>query len=165
MNTQFSIRSLFLLGFVLCLMMIGFALFSQHFMDLEPCPLCIFQRVAVMALGVIFLLGALHNPSSSFGRRAYGQLIIIAALIGAAISARHSWLQHLPPEKVPECGPGLSYWLDNLPITSVFNKVFAGSGECAEVEWSFIGLSMPEWTLIAFIAFALYGFKVLIKGH
>ena len=165
MNAQPSIRSLFLIGFVLCLLMLGFALFSQHFMDLEPCPLCIFQRVAVMALGLVFLLGALHNPSTSFGRRAYGQLVIIAALCGAAISGRHTWLQHLPPEKVPECGPGLSYWLDNLPMTSVFNKVFAGSGECAEVEWSLFGLSMPEWTLVAFIAFALYGLKVLIKGR
>ena len=165
MNAQPSIRPLFLIGFVLCVLMIGFALFSQHFFDLEPCPLCIFQRVAVMALGVVFLLGALHNPSSSFGRRGYGQLVIIAALAGAAISGRHSWLQHLPPEKVPACGPGLSYWLDNLPMTSVFNKVFAGSGECAEVEWSLFGLSMPEWTLVAFIAFALYGLKVLIKGR
>lgn len=165
MNAQPSIRSFFLIGFVLCLIMIGFALFSQHVLDMEPCPLCIFQRVGVMALGVVFLLGALHNPISSFGRRAYGQLIIIAALAGGAVSARHSWLQHLPPEKVPECGPGLSYWMDTLPITSVFNKVFAGSGECAEVEWKMLGLSMPEWTLIAFLAFALYGLKVLIKGR
>lgn len=165
MNPQPSIRVFFLAGFAICAVMIAFALFSQHFLDLEPCPLCIFQRIAVMALGVVFLLGALHNPESSFGRRVYGQLVILAALIGAAISARHSWLQHLPPEKVPECGPGLSYWLDTLPITSVLNKVFAGSGECAEVEWTLLGFSMPEWLLLAFLAFALYGFKVLIKGR
>ncbi|PWQ97704.1 disulfide bond formation protein B [Leucothrix pacifica] len=165
MNAQPSIRLPFFIGFILCLLMLGFALFSQHYLGLEPCPLCIFQRVAVMALGLVFLLGALHNPATSFGRRAYGQLVILAALCGAAISGRHSWLQHLPPEKVPECGPGLSYWLDNLPITSVFNKVFAGSGECAEVEWSLFGLSMPEWVLITFVVFALYGLKVLIKGR
>ena len=165
MNAQPSIRPLFFVGFILCALMVAFALFSQYYLDLEPCPLCIFQRVAVMALGAIFLLGTIHNPATSFGRRAYGQLIVIAALLGAAVAGRHSWLQHLPPEKVPSCGPGLSYWLDNLPMTSVLNKVFAGSGECAEVEWSMFGLSMPEWTLVAFIAFALYGFKVLIKGR
>ncbi|PID45862.1 MAG: disulfide bond formation protein B [Proteobacteria bacterium] len=165
MDSQPSIRRFFLAGFVLCALMIGFALFSQHYMDLEPCPLCIFQRIAVMVLGVVFLLGAIHNPSTGLGRRVYGQLVVLAALAGAAVSARHSWLQHLPPEKVPECGPGLSFWLDTLPMTSVLDKVFNGSGECAEVEWAMFGLSMPEWTLLAFLAFALYGFKVLIKGR
>ena len=110
-------------------------------------------------------MGALHNPASSTGRRVYGQLIILGAVGGAVVAARHSWLQHLPSEKVPACGPGLSYWLDNLPLTSVFNKVFAGSGECAEVSWTLFGLSIPEWTLMVFVVFALYGFKVLIKGR
>ena len=165
MNPQYSIRPLFLIGFVLCLMMIGFALFSQYVLDMEPCPLCIFQRVAVMVLGAILFLGAIHNPRTSFGRRVYGQLVILAALSGAAVSARHSWLQHLPPEKVPSCGPGLSYWIDNLPFTAMLSKVFQGSGECAEVQWSLFGLSIPEWALIGFIFFCLYGLKVLIKGR
>lgn len=165
MNNEYSIRPMFLIGFLLCAMMISVALFMQYYMLLEPCPLCIFQRVAVMIIGGLFLLGALHNPSSSFGRRSYGQLIVLAAIGGGAISARQSWLQHLPPEKVPECGPGLSYWMDNLPFTTVLSKVFEGSGECAEVQWTLFGLSIPEWTLIAFIVFCLYGLKVLIKGR
>jgi disulfide bond formation protein DsbB len=165
MTNQHSIRPMFLLGFLFCLAMTGIALYAQYVMYLEPCPLCIFQRVAVMALGLIFLLGAFHNPSSSFGRRGYGQLTIIAAVTGAVIAARHVWLQHLPPEKVPACGPGLSYWLDSMPFTSVLSKVFEGSGECAEVQFRTLGLSIPEWTLIVFVMFALYGLKVLIKGR
>jgi disulfide bond formation protein DsbB len=165
MNNQHSIRPMFLIGFLVCLGMTAVALYGQYVMYLDPCPLCIFQRVAVMVLGVIFLLGALHNPSTSFGRRGYGQLTIIAALAGASIAARHIWLQHLPPEKVPACGPGLSYWLDNMPFTSVLSKVFEGSGECAEVQLRTFGLSIPEWTLVAFVIFALYGLKVLIKGR
>jgi len=165
MNPEPTIRPLFLIGFLMCLSMIGVALVAQHYYDMEPCPLCIFQRVAVMILGGVFLLGLLHNPLSSTGGRIYGLLVTLAALGGAAISARHSWLQHLPPEKVPECGPGLSYWIDTLPWTSVIDKVFAGSGECAEVQWSLLGLSIPEWTLLAFAGFALYGIKVLIKGR
>lgn len=165
MSPQPSIRLFFFLGFIACCLMMGYALYSQYFLYLDPCPLCIFQRVAVIILGVVFLLGAIHNPVTSGGRRTYGFLIVLAAAIGGSVSGRHSWLQHLPPEKVPECGPGLSFWLDTLPITSVFNKVFAGSGECAEVDWSLLGLSMPEWVLIAFVAFGLYGLKVLIKGR
>lgn len=165
MNNEYPIRPMFLIGFLLCAMMIGVALFMQYYMLLEPCPLCIFQRVAVMIIGAVFLLGALHNPSTSGGKRSYGLLILLAAIGGGAISARQSWLQHLPPEKVPECGPGLSYWIDNLPISAMLSKVFEGSGECAEVQWSLFGLSIPEWTLIGFIIFGLYGLKLLIKGR
>ncbi len=165
MNNEYSIRPMFLIGFLICALMMGVALFMQYYMLLDPCPLCIFQRVAVMVIGAIFLVGALHNPSTSFGRRGYAFLIIIAAICGGAISGRQSWLQHLPPEKVPSCGPGLSYWMDNLPFTSVLSKVFEGSGECAEVQWTLFGLSIPEWALIGFVIFCLYGFKVLIKGR
>lgn len=165
MTNQYSIRPMFLIGFLICLAMTGIALYAQYVMYLDPCPLCIFQRIAVIALGVIFLIGALHNPASSFGRRAYGQLAILAAVCGAAIAARHSWLQHLPPEEVPACGPGLSYWLDTMPFTSVLGKVLQGTGECAEVHWTTLGLSIPEWNLVIFVVFALYGLKVLIKGR
>ena len=165
MNNDYSIRPMFLIGFLLCAGMIAVALFMQYYMLLEPCPLCIFQRVAVMVVGAIFLIGLLHNPSSSFGRRVYGQLIVLASIGGGAISARQSWLQHLPPEKVPQCGPGLEYWIDTLPIISMLKKVFEGSGECAEVQWTMLGLSIPEWVLIMFVIFCLYGLKVLIKGR
>ena len=165
MNSQPSIRPIFLLGFLMCTGMIGVALFAQYYLLMDPCPLCIFARVATMAVGAVFLLGALHNPSGTTGRRIYGQLLVLTSLGGIVITGRHSYLQHLPPEQVPSCGPGLSYWMDNLPAFDVLSKVFQGSGECAEVSWSMFGLSIPEWTLAVFAVFMIYGLKVLIKGR
>lgn len=165
MDSNHSIRPLFIIGFLACVGMIAVALYAQHVMLLEPCPICIFQRIAVMVLGVIFLIGLLHNPSGSRGRRVYGQLVVLASLAGIGLAGWHSWLQRNPPDHPPECGAGLSYWLDNLPPSEVLSKVFAGTGECSQVSWSMLGLSIPEWTLLAFVVFCLYGFKVLIKGH
>jgi disulfide bond formation protein DsbB len=108
------------------------------------------------AVGIIGLLAAIHAPKGALGRRAWGSLAFLAAAIGAAIAARHVWLQHLPPEKVPACGPGLDFMLQSMPsYLDVVKKVLAGSGECAEVNWSFLGFSMPEWTLLVFVLLAV----------
>jgi len=148
-----SFRGRFLLGFLACAALLAYAFYLQLHDGLEPCPLCIFQRVAFAALAVVFLIGALHAPAGR-GRRVYGFLALLAAGCGIAIAGRHVWLQNLPPDQVPVCGPGLDYMLDAMPISGVIRKVLTGSGECAKVDWSFLGLSMPVWSLACFVVLA-----------
>ncbi|MCZ6802860.1 MAG: disulfide bond formation protein B [Proteobacteria bacterium] len=142
-------RLFYIALFIFCLSSLGYALYTEHFLGLEPCPLCSFQRIAYFVIMVIALIGAIHNPQNLM-RTVYNILLIIIALIGAGIAGRHTWLQHLPPELVPECGPGLEYMLEVFPFAEALKMVLSGSGECAEVQWSFIGLSMPEWSLVCF---------------
>ena len=143
-------------GFAVCTALMAAALWLQHVEGLEPCPLCVLQRGAVIVLGVLMLAGAIHDPGT-VGRRVYGAMVVVAAVAGTAVAGRHVWLQSLPPDQVPECGPGLEYMLGAFPLNQVFEMVLRGSGECAEVQWTFLSLSIPEWTLLAFIAFALFG--------
>jgi disulfide bond formation protein DsbB len=145
------------LGFLACVLAMACAyFFFQGYLGLEPCPLCIFQRVTMMALGLIFLVAALHNPQR-WGVRIYGTLIALTAATGAAIAARHVWLQSLSPDQVPSCGPGLDYMLENLPLKQTIRLVLTGSGDCAEIQWSFLGLSIPGWTLVVFVVLGLMG--------
>ncbi len=130
--------------------LMAYALYQQHVVGLEPCPLCIFQRVAMIALGAVFVAAALHAPAGR-GARAYGALGAVTALAGIGIAGRHVYLQNLPPDAVPACGPGLDYMLEVFPLAETLRMVFTGSGECAEVDWSFLGLSMPAWVLIWFV--------------
>ena len=147
-------------GFVACVALMAAALWLQHVEGLEPCPLCVLQRGAVIVLGVLMLVGAIHDPGT-LGRRMYGVAITIAATAGAAVAGRHVWLQSLPPGEAPECGPGLEYMLGAFPLTEVIGMVLSGSGECAEVQWTFLSLSIPEWTLFMFVAFALFGLSLI----
>ncbi len=149
-----------LIGFLICTSLIGAALYFQYMDNLEPCPLCIFQRVAFILLGVIFLAYFLHNPRG-FGRRIYGFVGLVAGALGISIAGRHVWLQNLPADQVPECGPGLDYMLDVFPMGKVLEKVFKGSGECAEVSWTFLSISMPGWSLIWFVVLTLITIKLL----
>lgn len=149
--SRISFRTLFLLGFAACVALIGYAFYLQLYQGLQPCPLCIFQRVAFAALGMVLLVGGLHAPIRAGVRRVYGVVALVAATVGIAIAGNHVRLQHLPPDQVPSCGPGLDYMLDAMPITGVVRRVMTGSGECATVDWSFLGLSMPAWSLLCFI--------------
>ncbi|MGO1071429.1 disulfide bond formation protein B [Lysobacter sp. CA199] len=151
-----SFRIQYLLGFLACAGLLAYAFYLQLYQHLEPCPLCIFQRFAFAALGIVFLIGGLHGPKKPAGRRSYGVLTLLAALAGIAVAGNHVRLQHLPPDQVPACGPGLNYMLDAMPIAGVIKKVMTGSGECAAVDWSFLGLAMPAWSLICFIVLALW---------
>jgi disulfide bond formation protein DsbB len=151
-----SFRIQFLIGFLACAGLLGFAFYLQLHDGLEPCPLCIFQRVAFFVMGLVFLLGALHAPKGTGGRRGYGVAALLAALGGIAVAGNHVRLQHLPPDQVPSCGPGLDYMLEAMPITGVIRKVMTGSGECANVDWSFLGLSMPTWSLVWFVLLAIW---------
>lgn len=157
-----STRNLFLLGFLFCLSAIAVAIYFQFMEHLEPCPLCILQRVFIAAVGLILLLATLHNPKS-WGIKIYAFFAGIVALIGGAISARHVWLQNLPADQVPSCGPGLNFMLDNFPLSDAINMVLRGSGECADVLWTFLGLSIPAWTLIAFIGLAIMALSQLFR--
>lgn len=140
----------------------AFALYLQHGVGLEPCPLCVFQRVAVIAAGGIALLAALHGPQAG-GQRVYAALTALAALAGVIVAGRHVWLQHLPADQVPACGPGLDYWLDALPLQEVVRQVFQGSGECAKVDWTWLGVSLPGWTLVLFCGLLLLAFWQLLR--
>jgi disulfide bond formation protein DsbB len=128
----------------------GYALFAQHVQGYEPCPLCMFQRVAMVGLGLVFLIAGLHSPPGALAR-VYAVLGVAVAGLGAAIAGRHVYIQNLPPDRVPECTPGLDYLVEVFPLTEVVRKVLTGSGECAEVDWSFLGLSMPAWVLVWFV--------------
>jgi disulfide bond formation protein DsbB len=149
-----SPRALFALLFVWCAGLIGYALWLQHADGQEPCPLCILQRYAFMAVGLVSLVGAAvasrHAPVVT---RVVAALVLVAALAGAGIAARQSWLQHHPP-LLAECGPGLDFILDANPLTQALPMIFRGSGDCAEVKWRFLGLSIAEWALLHFVAMA-----------
>jgi disulfide bond formation protein DsbB len=134
----------------------AYALYAQHVLGLDPCPLCIFQRIGVMALGLVFIVALLHDPAG-WGHRLYAGLVAVAAGGAAAVAARHLWLQSLPPERVPACGPGLDYMLESFPFTEMLATVLSGSGECAQVDWRFLGLAMPGWVLISVVVLGLFG--------
>lgn len=147
-----SFRTQFLFGFVTCAALLAYALYADKVLGFEPCPLCIFQRIAFLALGIVGLLGALHNPKSRGGRAAYGVLALIAGGIGIYLAGHHVYLQHLPLDQVPSCGPGLGYMMEAYPAKfDLIKEVLKGSGECAEINWTFLGRSMPEWTLLCFV--------------
>jgi disulfide bond formation protein DsbB len=137
-----------------CAALMGFALYVQHRLFLDPCPLCIFQRLAFVWIGLWALVGAIHYPSGR-GRWIYSWLIMLGAVAGSLVSGRHVWLQNLPPGEVPECGPGLSYLMETAPFLDVLKTVLLGDGNCAEVQWTFLGFSMPVWTMVWFIGLGL----------
>jgi len=137
-------------GFLVCAGMIGFALYLQHVRGQDPCPLCILQRVTWLALGGIFLIAAVHGPARA-GAMVYGGVLFVAAGIGMGIAGRHVWLQHLPKDQVPACGPDLDFMLRQFPLSETLQKVLSGSGECAETGWTFLGLSIAGWSLLWFV--------------
>ena len=149
-------RQLNLAGFIACAGLMGYALFAQYQLLLEPCPLCVFQRLSVIGMGVFFLVSGIHD-SSGRGSRIYAALIGLISAAGAVVAGRHVWLQHLPPDEVPTCGPGFNYIIDSFPLGEALSMIFRGSGECADVDWIFFGLSMPAWTLIWIVGLGGFG--------
>jgi disulfide bond formation protein DsbB len=143
----FSRRPINAAGFLICAGLLAYALYAQFKLGLDPCPLCIFQRIGIAALGVVFLLAALHHPRD-WGTSVYATLIAIAALATVAVAGRQLYIQHLPPGAIPSCGAPLSMMMKFMPLTAVIRKVLTGSGECGIVNWKFLGLAMPAWVLI-----------------
>lgn len=162
MLSAISRRSGNALGFLACAGLMGYALYVQYVLGLAPCPLCIFQRIATIATGVLFLIATLHNPRPS-GARVYGALIGLAALCGVLVSSRHIWIQAQPPGTVAACGADLNYLLEIMPVTDVVTKVLTGSGECGKVDWTFLGLSMPWWVAIALGGLGVWALLVNFK--
>jgi protein dithiol:quinone oxidoreductase len=150
-ETRRGRRAANLLGVVAVAGLMGYALYAQHVLGLEPCPLCVLQRVALISLGVVFLAAALHSARGVVAR-VYSVLGVLVALAGAGVAAWQVRLIHLPPDQVPSCGPGFDYIYETFPLRDALAMIFHGSGECAKVDWTFLGLSMPAWVLIWFIA-------------
>ena len=134
-------------GFAVCAALMAYALYAQFALHLEPCPLCIFQRIGIVLLGLIFLIATLHHPHGG-GRIVYALLIALLALATAGVAARHLYVQSLPPGSLPSCGAPLGMLLQFMPLWQVIRKVLTGSGECAVVNWRFLGLAMPAWVLV-----------------
>ncbi len=153
-------RRIYAACFVACVGLMGFALYLQHVQKLDPCPLCIFQRIVIIVLGVVSLAAFAHNPAG-WGRRVYAGMALALSAAGAGLAARHVWIQSFPD--AVECGPGLGYMLEQFPLTEVFSKVLKGSGDCADVLWTFLGLSIPGWTLVVFAVFVILSLAFMIR--
>lgn len=159
---QWSFRAQFLLGFVACAALLGYAFYVQFELQILPCPFCIFQRIALAALGLVFVLGALHAPRSAGARKVWGVVALVPAAVGMGYAGRHTWVQMNPPE-LPNCGPGLNFIVEQHSWLGAAKRVLMATGDCANIDWQFLGLSMPMWVLAWFIALALWalhaGFK------
>lgn len=159
-----SIRSTNLLIAVVCAALMAYAIYSQEVLGLHPCPLCITQRIFVILVGVIAVIAFAHNPRGTM-RRVYAGLGILAALVGAIVAGRHVYIQNLPPDQVPSCGPGLEYMFNTFPFMEAVAVLFRGDGNCAVVDWSFLGLSMPAWVLIGFAGLlAVNAWQLIRRG-
>ena len=141
-------RMIHLAIFLVCAGLIGFALYLQHSLGLEPCPMCILQRYAFIIVGVVALAAAIHDPALP-GRRIYSGLLVIMAATGGGVAIRHVYLEHYPP-KIFDCGADFGFMLESFPLTQVLPMIFRGTGDCTKVPWRFLGLSIAEWSLICF---------------
>ena len=143
------------LAALVCAALLGFGFYLQYGQGLEPCPLCLVQRGFFIAVMAVCIVAALHAPRR-LGTRVYGIVAALFALGGAAVAGRQVWLQHLPPDKVPACGPDLYFMMENFPLSRALRTLFSGTGECAAVDWTFLRLSIAEWSLFWFVALFLY---------
>ncbi|AYC34783.1 disulfide bond formation protein B [Pseudomonas cavernae] len=157
-----SPRSLFFLAFLGCLALMGGALYLEHVVGLQPCPLCIVQRICVILFGVFCLIAAVHAPGRP-GQRVYALLAGLSAVAGAATAGRQVWLQSVPADQLPACLPSLDYMMEALPFQDIVRLVLHGTADCAEVTWTLFGLSIPEWSLLAFAGMILFAFFQLLR--
>jgi disulfide bond formation protein DsbB len=157
-----SPRALFLLAFVGCLVLMGAALYLEHVVGLEPCPLCVLQRICVIAFALVCLIAALHGPGRT-GRRLYAVLALLFAGAGAATAGRQIWLQGVPADQLPACLPSLDYMMEALPFQEIVRLVLHGSADCAEVNWTLFGMSIPEWSLLGFVAMLAFALLQLLR--
>jgi disulfide bond formation protein DsbB len=153
-----------LLIFIGCAIAMSVAFYMQYQMNLEPCPLCMTQRIFVIATGSVAMIAFIH---ASIGQhyRFYNGLTLLTAITGGGFSMRQLYLQSLPPEQAPACGPGLGYMLDNFPFMKALEIMLKGDGNCAEVMWTFMGLSIPGWTLVAFAGLAAISIFQLVRKN
>lgn len=157
-----SNRWLYLAGALFASGLMSFGFFLQYVKHEDPCPLCMVQRLIFVAILLMFAVAAMQSPQR-IGERIYATVISLLSLLGVAVAARHIWIQNLPKDQVPACGPGLEYMLDSFPMAEVFKELLHGSGECAAKGWSFLSLGIPEWSLLCYIALGVWA--VLIAGR
>lgn len=162
MNKFLTSRIAYFLGFFVSFGLVGFALYIQQKDGLEPCPLCISQRIAYMATGIMFLLAGVINPKA-MGRKIFAGLQLIAALTGAGVALRHMWIQAHADEVMAECGAGFSYIFERFPFKKALELVFKGTGECTAIDWKMLGLTIPQWSLICFSGLAVYAVLIVIS--
>lgn len=161
MQTFLKGKTGYLLGFATCFGLVALALVIQTQYKLEPCPLCITQRICFMALGVTFFIGAFAKPATLYAKLAT-LAQVIAALTGAGWAIRHWWIQAHKADMVVDCGVGLDYMFQNFPLKKAFTLLFRGTGDCATIDWTFLGLSLPQLALISFVA--LGGYAVFLSS-
>ena len=154
-----SRRAAYLAGFLICAGLIAYALYLQYVKMLEPCPMCWFQRVAVVALGLVFLIGAVMNPGKP-GAKLIAWLVVLTGGGGAVLAARHLYIQSMPADALPSCGMGITYMLDSLPFVDVFSRALKGSVECNKIDL-ILGLPIPAWTLIFFVLAVIVAFMLI----
>jgi disulfide bond formation protein DsbB len=142
--------------------LMGFALYLQYVKHQDPCPLCMVQRVVFIAILAVCAVATLHGPKRP-GERIYAALIVLLSLTGVAVAARHIWIQHLPADQVPACGPGLDYMLDTMPLANVLKSLMHGSGECAARGWTFLTLNIPEWSLLCYLGLGLWAVLIALR--
>ena len=157
-------RIAFAVPVVVCAALLGFGYTLQYAQGLEPCPLCLVQRGFFYAVGLVCLVALAHGPRRRAGIALYALLAALLAAGGAATAGRQVWLQHLPKDKVPQCGPDLFFMLENLPLSRTLEKLVQGSGECAAVDWTFLGLSIAGWSLVWFAILAVYALWLAARG-
>ena len=157
-----SPRWLYLAGVLVVAVLFASALYLQYALRQEPCPLCMIQRVIFISIGTVFFIAALHNPKR-VAARVYSALIALFALGGAVVASRHIWIQHLPKDQVPACGPGLDFMLKNFPMADVWQELMHGSGECAEKSWTFLTLGIPEWSLVWYVLLGTWALMVALR--
>lgn len=149
---------------LICASLLGYAYYAEFILGLEPCPLCMLQRLGFMGVLFIALIAWAHNPKP-LGRWIYAVPMMVSAGWGVTTSYRHVWLQGLPADEVPDCGPGLEFMQSyGFTWAEILAEAFTGAGQCAEVDWVFLGLSMPAWTLIWYLALMVLIVATLIKG-
>lgn len=152
-------------GAAACAGLLGYAIYAERVLGFEPCPLCMFQRAGVLALGIVFLLAALHFRRSRRADAVHAGLLLLVAAFPAYVAGRHVWIQSQPAGSVPSCGASLDFMLDVFPLMTVVRKVLTGGGECAKIDWSLLGLSMPAWVLLAVLALAGWGLWVNLSAR
>jgi protein dithiol:quinone oxidoreductase len=160
MTTRFG----YTVGFLICGALLAFGFYLQYVEQQEPCPLCMLQRVAFLDMMIVFAVAAIHGPARR-GAIVYSGLLFVMAAMGGAIAARQVWLQHLPPDKVPACGPGLEYMLEQFPLGEALRKIFTGSGECAEAGWRFLGLTIAGWSLVWFVVLGALAVYIAVRAR
>lgn len=155
-------RLLFGTLFAACAALLGVGLYLQHVVGLEPCPMCIMQRYAFVALALVALVAAIHAPRRT-GAVVYGGLLLVVALAGGAVAAQQSRLQLSPPS-LAECGPGFAYMMESFGFAEALPMMFRGAGDCSAIDWTLLGLTIANWSLLCFIAIAAFSIAMMWRG-